>query len=127
MIHERDAALQHANNTGHIDWVAMARNMTAAGLASAYRTQKDHYTYWWLDDTLTIVTASILFFYGLYSLVEDTKSGLKWWTSRFWFEPLPPAAEDGGGPASEKGGGPEEATPLKPPPGEETGSWFRKR
>jgi len=71
-----------------------------------------HFHFWWLEDLITIITATFLLFFGVYFLIEDTLDGSCWWTSRFWCAPLPPRppiAEGSGVPVK---GGPDEKTQL---------------
>ena len=74
-----------------------------ASLAEAARI---HYRYWWLSDVAAIVTATILLFFGLFYLYEDSCDGSRWWTVSWWCDPLPPKE-------MEKKDKPTEQTPLK--------------
>ena len=57
---------------------------------TAIKWTLDHpFRFWWLDEVFTILTALILGAYGAQQLIQDMRSGVRWWERRFWFEPLP--------------------------------------
>jgi len=91
-----------ATNASGLDSPSGLLNRTLAYTAA--RVQY-HFQYWWLDSVVTSITACFLIFFGVYFLIEDTRDGSRWWTSSFWFAPLPPRPAE---PAAEK-------TPLKAP------------
>ena len=72
-----------------------------------------HYATWWMEDFFTILTASVLFAFGVYFLVEITREGHKWWAADFWTAPLPPPPDEPTGTGGERAGGGDERTPLK--------------
>lgn len=67
------------------------------------------YPYYWCEDLITVLLATVILIFGLTGLVTDASEGVRWWSLSFWSDVIP---EDESDDAPKKGMGSNEATPL---------------